>query len=182
MKKSDPLNKQQWQQVKDWFNDLLDVPSGQWPERVTTLTSDERLQQAVLDMLAVHHQSAGQTLTPNQSVASVLGEHGQLKAGQTFGRYQIIRTLGSGGMGHVYLAERDDEVNQQVAIKILAAHSMDDQALARFDTERRVLATLEHPNIARLIDAGTEQDKPYYVMEYIDGVPIDAYCQDNDLG
>jgi serine/threonine protein kinase len=182
MKNSDPLSKQQWQQVKDWFSDLLDVPAAEWAERVAALTSDERQQKAVLDMLAVHAQSVDQTITPQQSAASLLSEQAMLKAGQVFGRYQIIKTLGSGGMGHVYLAERDDEVKQQVAIKVLGAHSLDDQALARFDTERRVLATLEHPNIARLIDAGTAHNQPYYVMEYINGVPIDQYCQEQSLG
>jgi serine/threonine protein kinase len=179
---SDSLSQQQWQQIKDWFNDLLSTPAVDWPEEVVRLTDDLAMQQALLDMLQVHQSSSGQTITPQQSAADLLAEQSLLKPGQAFGRYQIIRTLGSGGMGHVYLAERDDEVNQQVAVKVLAAHSMNAQTQARFDTERRVLATLEHPNIARLIDAGTEQGQPFYVMEYIDGEPVDAYCQQHELG
>ncbi len=98
--------------------------------------------------------------------------------GQRLGPYRIMRKLGSGGMGDVYLAERaDDEYTQVVAIKLVRAGAFTPQVQGRLRTERQILARLQHPNIARLLDGGRAPDgTPYLVMEYIDGEPIDAYC------
>lgn len=98
--------------------------------------------------------------------------------GQRLGPYRILRKLGTGGMGDVYLAERaDEEYQQQVAIKLVRSGMFSRQVQSRLRTERQILATLEHPNIARLLDGGRAPDgTPYLVMEYIDGEPIDAYC------
>src|SRR5262249_36142636 len=92
-------------------------------------------------------------------------------------------SIGRGGMGEVYRAERDDEhYRQQVAIKIVKRGMDTDFILRRFRNERQILAGLEHPNIARLLDGGaTEEGLPYYVMEYIEGRPIDEYCDTNQL-
>src|SRR5688572_22373654 len=98
--------------------------------------------------------------------------------GQRLGAYRIGRKLGSGGMGDVYLAERaDDEYQQRVAIKIVRGGTFSPQIQSRLRMERQILATLQHPNIARLLDGGRTADgTPYLVMEYIDGEPIDIYC------
>lgn len=98
--------------------------------------------------------------------------------GQRLGTYRIVRKLGSGGMGDVYLAERaDDEYQQRVAIKLVRAGVFSTQVQSRLRMERQILATLQHPNIARLLDGGRTADgTPYLVMEYIDGEPIDVYC------
>jgi len=98
--------------------------------------------------------------------------------GQLLGRYRIGRKLGSGGMGDVYLAERaDQEYQQQVALKIVRGGLFSPQIQSRLRMERQILATLQHPNIARLLDGGRAPDgTPYLVMEYIDGEPIDVYC------
>jgi eukaryotic-like serine/threonine-protein kinase len=98
--------------------------------------------------------------------------------GERLGPYRILRKLGSGGMGDVYLAERaDEEYQQQVAIKLVRSGVFSKQIQGRLRTERQILATLQHPNIARLLDGGRAPDgTPYLVMEYIDGEPIDAYC------
>ena len=172
-----------WQQIKAIFNQVIELPAADMPAAIDNLCAEHpHLKATVQDMVDTHLSSADQTITPQQSAASSLVETNALKAGDTFGKYQIIQPLGSGGMGQVYLAQRDDEVIQQVAIKVLNHQTMDAQAQARFDTERRILASLEHPNIARLIDAGSQAGQAYYVMEYIDGVPIDDYCQQNQLG
>ena len=93
------------------------------------------------------------------------------------GVYRIVRRLGIGGMASVYLAERaDGQLEQQVALKILDREDTED-SLLRFNQERQILASLDHPNIARSIDAGLAADgRPYVTMEFIDGEPIDAYC------
>jgi serine/threonine protein kinase len=99
------------------------------------------------------------------------------------GPYRLTRLLGRGGMGSVYLAERaDGEVRQQVAIKILRYAGDEPLFLERFLRERQILAALTHPGIARLLDAGHASDgRPYLAMEYIEGVPIDAYAERLDL-
>src|SRR5687768_604720 len=104
--------------------------------------------------------------------------------GQLLGRYRLGRKLGSGGMGDVYLAERaDDEYQQRVAIKVVRGGAFSPQIQSRLRMERQILANLQHPNIARLLDGGRAPDgTPYLVMEYIDGEPIDTYCDRRRLG
>jgi tetratricopeptide (TPR) repeat protein len=98
--------------------------------------------------------------------------------GQRLGPYRIVQEIGRGGMGAVYLAVRDDqEFDQQVALKVVRGLLASD-SVRRFRAERQILATLAHPNIGRLLDGGTTPDGvPYFVMEHVDGVPIDRYCQ-----
>ena len=106
------------------------------------------------------------------------GDEEPALAGQRVGPYRIVSELGHGGMGAVYLAERvDGKFEQKVALKLLK-REMNTSALRRhFEQEREILATLQHPNIARLLDAGTTDDHvPYIAMEYVDGLPIDDYC------
>jgi serine/threonine protein kinase len=94
-----------------------------------------------------------------------------------FGRYHILRTLGEGGMGTVYLAEQREPIRRLVALKVVKLGMDTGQVLARFANERQALAVMDHPSIARIFDAGaTPKGRPYFVMEYIDGVPLTQYC------
>ena len=94
-----------------------------------------------------------------------------------FGRYQIVRPIGEGGMGTVYLAEQREPVRRYVALKVVKLGMDTSQVLARFANERQALAMMDHPNVARIFDAGaTPKGRPYFVMEYIEGVPITQYC------
>jgi serine/threonine-protein kinase len=99
------------------------------------------------------------------------------------GRYRLVRPIASGGMGTVWLAERaDDQFKKKVAVKLIKRGMDTNEILKRFRNERQVLANLEHPNIARLLDGGvSDDDRPYLVMEYIEGTPIDRYCDDRLL-
>src|SRR5262249_49122948 len=99
-----------------------------------------------------------------------------------WGPYRRVRILGVGGMGTVYLAERTDgEIQQQVAVKVLRADVARPAWHGRFLKERQLLASLNHPSIARLIDAGRTSDgRPYLVMEYVNGVPIDVHAEGID--
>ncbi|MCZ2146270.1 MAG: protein kinase [Bryobacterales bacterium] len=101
------------------------------------------------------------------------------RLGACCGQFRIVRLLGSGGMGHVYLAERTDgEIQQQVAIKLLGFQGRYSQWRGRFLKERRMLATLNHPSIVKVVDAGhTEDGQPYLAMKYVEGTPIDVYAE-----
>lgn len=106
-------------------------------------------------------------------------------AGARVGGYRVVRLIGAGGMSSVYLAERDAAEHgfrMQVALKVIKRGLDTDEILRRFITERRLLAGLVHPNIARLIDGGaTDDGRPYIVMEYVDGTPVDRYCEARSL-
>ena len=149
---------------------------------------DEDLYREVQNLLAVG--GAGQP-TVDGGFDGVIAEaaHGLAEsiAGQgdvdVVGPYRILQKIGQGGMGRVYLAERDDgHFDQQVAIKIVDQNRLTPELVARFQSERQILASLDHPNIARLFDGGeTDKGVPYLVMEYVDGVPVDQYCDDQRL-
>jgi serine/threonine protein kinase/tetratricopeptide (TPR) repeat protein len=106
-----------------------------------------------------------------------------LAMGQCIGVYRIVREIGRGGMGSVYLAERaDQEFEQRVAIKLVRRGMDTDEIVRRFRSERQILAHLDHPNIAKLFDGGTTEDGlPYFVMEHVDGRPIDEFCDNRKL-
>jgi serine/threonine protein kinase/tetratricopeptide (TPR) repeat protein len=111
------------------------------------------------------------------------GAQTDLDVGRTIGQYKLLECIGSGGMGAVYLAERaDQQFQMQVAIKLIKRGMDTDSVLRRFQHERQILASLEHPNIARLLDGGsTEEGVPFFVMEYIKGHRIDRYAEEHQL-
>jgi eukaryotic-like serine/threonine-protein kinase len=99
-----------------------------------------------------------------------------------FGAYQIVRLLGEGGMGTVYLAEQRQPIRRLVALKVIKLGMSTREVMARFDSERQALALMDHPHIARVFDAGaSEQGRPYFVMEYVSGIPITEYCDRHRL-
>src|SRR5262245_35117370 len=94
-----------------------------------------------------------------------------------FGRYRIVRPIGEGGMGTVYMAEQRDPIRRLVALKVVKLGMDTTQVVARFNNERQALAMMDHPNIAQIFDAGaTTKGRPYFVMEYIERAPITEYC------
>ncbi|HYN21993.1 MAG TPA: serine/threonine-protein kinase, partial [Thermoanaerobaculia bacterium] len=107
----------------------------------------------------------------------------ELPAGTPVGRYRIVREIGRGGMSVVYLAERaDGQFHQEVALKLLSSGIASSQISRRFDRERQILAQAKHPGVARLLDGGTGPGgRPYLVMEYVEGRPIDRYCDEEGL-
>jgi eukaryotic-like serine/threonine-protein kinase len=105
------------------------------------------------------------------------GAAADLAPDEDFGRYRIMRPLGEGGMGSVYLAEQREPIRRRVALKVVKLGMDTAQVLSRFDNERQALAMMDHPNIAHIFDAGaTPKGRPYFVMEYIEGSPITQYC------
>ena len=96
--------------------------------------------------------------------------------------YHLLSILGEGGMGIVYLAEQEQPIQRQVALKVIKPGIASPAAVARFESERQALAVMEHPNIAHVYDAGaTDAGQPYFVMEYVPGPSITAYCDQHSL-
>jgi serine/threonine protein kinase len=104
------------------------------------------------------------------------------KPGDTIGRYKLLQQVGEGGCGVVYMAEQEQPVRRRVALKVIKLGMDTKSVIARFEAERQALAMMDHPNIARVFDAGaTETGRPYFVMELVQGVPITEFCVKNPL-
>jgi len=104
------------------------------------------------------------------------------KAGDTIGRYKLREKVGEGGWGAVYVAEQEEPVRRRVALKVIKPGMDSRQVIARFEAERQALAMMDHPNIARVLDAGTtDTGRPYFVMELVRGIRITDYCDQNKL-
>ncbi|MBW4698810.1 MAG: protein kinase [Aphanocapsa lilacina HA4352-LM1] len=171
------LTTEQWQRIKNLFAEALEKPVG---ERRTFLerscAQSAQMLAEVLSLLEHHRESENFLHRPG---IQLLEEHRPtLQVGEHLGPYRVVGKLGQGGMGSVYLAERSDaQYSKQVAIKVLRAELGSEPLVERFRLERQILADLDHPHIARLVDGGTTAGGlPYLVMDYIDGEPIDSYC------
>ena len=178
------MTPQRWQRIEELFRTVAERPL---VERESYLTSacadDEDLRREVLELLA--HQTAESFLdNPIKHAAHAVTDAPASEfIGQRVGPYRLTRLIGRGGMGTVYEAVRDDdEFQQQVAIKLIK-HGMDSAFVReRFLRERQILASLDHPHIARLLDGGTTTEgQPYFVMELVTGEPITAYCNQRRL-
>ena len=162
--------------------------------------NDERLRGEVLSLLAAHDESAdvafmaGATLgaTPGDDArppaTRVAGLHTAALAlaaerpGDQIGHYRLVRRVGEGGFGSVYLAEQEYPVRRNAALKIIRPGMDTEQVIRRFEAERQALALMDHPGIARVFDAGsTASGRPFFVMEFVDGVPFTDYCDRNRL-
>ena len=175
-----PVDRARWQRVSPLLDEILELDAGARAVCLQALREQDARMADDLDAVL------GQLDAPDRSAflerPALLRE--ATLAGQTFGAYTVERELGQGGMGSVWLARRTDgRFEGRVAIKFLHAGLLGRGGAERFEREGNILARLAHPNIARLLDAGVAQGgaQPYLVLEYIDGVPIDRYCEDNAL-
>ncbi|MEO0576182.1 MAG: serine/threonine-protein kinase [Pseudomonadota bacterium] len=172
---------EQWQRVRELFGKALSQPVAEQHTYVRRADVNDDIKQEVFALLGAA-EATGQSF--EAIIAKAAADAGRAGDIDTLvDNYRIKRLIGEGGMGEVYLAERADEQYQQnVALKLLSGRMPTQELVARFVAERQMLASLEHPNIARLLDGGeTSTGTPYLVMDYIDGVAIDAYCEQNDL-
>jgi serine/threonine protein kinase len=148
---------------------------------------DENIRQEVERLLSARERLpeflAGPLLGPAPRAFDPTMKPAQGMEGRQLHAYKLIREIGQGGMGTVYLAERvDGAYSKQVAIKLVRPRMNNAEILERFRREREILASLDHPNIARLIDGGsTEEGLPYFVMEFVEGQPINRWCDDRKL-
>ena len=183
------MTPERWQQVKQALQEALLLPAAERSAFLAQIGRDDaELEREVGSLLAADEEAGSFIIEPalaKGDASSVLDRYlGTPKwAGRRVGPYQLLREIGHGGMGAVYLAIRaDDEYQKQVAIKVIRSTFDSADIERRFRHERQILANLDHPNVARLIDGGsTEDGSPYFVMEYVDGLPIDAYCTTNQL-
>ncbi len=139
-------------------------------------TGDENLCRQVLALLEADGEP--HSVFDGFAIDAIGAELGSTYQGKRIGPYQLVREIGFGGMGTVYLAERTQgDFQQRAAIKLLRPGMASQHLLDRFQRERQILARLQHPNIARLLDGGlTEDGMPYFAMEYVEGEPLDTYC------
>jgi serine/threonine protein kinase len=143
--------------------------------------ADEALRQRVQDLLRVHDQEQG-FLLPPASGATVDEQPISERPGTTIGPYKLLQPIGEGGMGVVWMAEQTYPVQRKVALKIIRPGMDSAQVMARFEAERQALALMDHPNIARILDAGTTAGgRPYFVMELVKGVPLTDFCDQRRL-
>jgi non-specific serine/threonine protein kinase/serine/threonine-protein kinase len=175
-----------WDRLSDLFLEALELePASRETFLSNIAQQDPLLAGKVRSLLAAHEESSGLLDAPPASLRTLADEPRRTVApGDRIGPYRIVEEIGRGGMGVVFRATRDDEsFTKQVAIKLIDPFMRSDEIMKRFRAERQILAMLEHPNIARLIDGGTAEDgSPYLVMEYVAGKPLLAYCDEHRLG
>ena len=181
-----PIPPERWQRVKDILQSALEHEPADQPGFVSAACAgDQTLQREVESLLAYQSRQQRFIETAAADGDTRLLEHDRSPLeGRRIGVYKIIREIGRGGMGTVYLAERDDEqYRHQVAIKLVKRGMDSEVVIRRFKNERQILANLKHSNIAGLLDGGTTEDGlPYFVLEYVSGTPIDIYCDARQLG
>ena len=179
------MSGERWERLNALFHAALELPPeerGDYLDRACGL--DPELHREAERLIRAHERAGAFIETPAIALR-LWPDHGgdEIAPGQRFGPYRIVRQVARGGMGAVYLAERaDGQYERRVALKVIRRGLDLEPMLRRFRAERQILASLEHPNIARLLDGGTSEDgQPFFVMEYIEGEPIDAYVRARDL-
>jgi serine/threonine protein kinase/tetratricopeptide (TPR) repeat protein len=181
------MTNERWQKVKEVLATVLEAPASSREARLDECCAgDESLRTEVELLLSYENQASSQFLNETalgDAAAAVLPADGQAWVGRRVGTYKTIELLGVGGMGEVYRAVRaDGQYAKEVAVKLVRGGLDRGSVIERFRNERQILASLEHPNIARLLDGGTtDEGVPFLVMELIEGEPIDAYCNRHKL-
>jgi hypothetical protein len=172
---------QAWEQVKELLHQAMQLDPEQRAPFLDKACSSDVALRAELESLLL----AGEGVPAGFLQAASAGAEseridpaGALEAGQIFAQhFQLVRKLGEGGMGQIWLAEQTSPVRRQVALKLIKAGMYDQAVLQRFQAERQSLAIMDHPAIAKVFDAGsTPAGQPYFVMEYVPGLPITNFC------
>lgn len=180
------MNPERWQKIKNILEDALETPTSERSFFLDDSCNGDADLRGEVEKLLAFEIPENDPL--EQAAFAVVSEESAFNGnnnliGKNIGNYKIIGELGAGGMGSVYLAERaDGEFSQKAALKLIKRGMDSDAILKRFYNERQILASLEHPNIAHLIDGGTTDDGlPYFVMEYVEGNTILDYAAHENL-
>jgi serine/threonine protein kinase len=181
------MNPERWKQVREILEAVVHLPPAERETYLQKVCLNDSELRSEIESLMQSHEQAGNVFLENPAVdlKAVLEEPDTESSwiGRLIGVYRIAEQIGHGGMGEVYRAVRaDGQYEKEVAIKLVRAGHGSSELFQRFLHERQILASLDHPNIARLYDGGTTEDGvPYLVMELIEGTPIDLYCDQYDL-
>jgi tetratricopeptide (TPR) repeat protein len=172
-----------WERIQSLFLSAADLPPGEQARVLDeACEGDAELREEVESLLASDRRQGSRIASAVGHEVVLLCEGPNL-TGCRLGAYRVVTEIGRGGMGTVYLATRDDDqYSKQVAIKVVKRGMDTAEVLGRFRRERQILANLDHPFIARLLDGGTTPDgRPYFAMEHVEGRPIDVYCRERSL-
>lgn len=178
------MDADRWQQVKPILESALELNGSGRQAFLDQACANPSLRMEIESLLISHDEAGTGVLAPGSQLEANDEElRFRLAPGKRVGSYEILEEIAQGGMGAVYRAVRaDGQYDQQVALKIVRADLGAELTAARFRNERQILASLDHPNIARILDGGTTAEGlPYFVMEFIDGLPIAEYCDRNKL-
>lgn len=180
------MTPERWKRVEALFERALELEADQRPVFLqNNCNGDEELRREVQSLLDSHGRAGSFIDQPSLFIAAneIDGNEAAISSGELVGSYRVVQEIGRGGMGAVYLAERaDEQYRKRVAIKLVKRGMDTDSVLRHFRNERQILANFDHPNIARLLDGGTARNGlPYFVMEHVEGLPIDAYCETRAL-
>jgi len=180
------MTSQRWERIKSALSVALETDPARMSSCLDNLCGDDSALRLEVENLLALKDDPELGLLESAAVPLAMEEAAAARSawiGRRVGSYEIVEEIGAGGMGEVYRAIRaDDQFHKQVAIKLVRVGYDSDFIVARFRTERQVLAGLEHPNIARLLDGGTTKEGiPYFAMELIDGQPLYEYCDSREL-
>ena len=177
------MTSEEWQHVKEVLNEALEIPRDERSGFLDRATAGDGHLRAEVESLLASYDDAGTFIEEPATAPPKLTAPESLRPGADLGPYRVVQLIAEGGMGAVYQAVRvDDLYRKVVAVKVIRRGVYGEYALKRFDTERQILAHLDHPAIAKLLDGGTTPDgRPYFVMDFIAGVPIDEYCDGRRL-
>jgi eukaryotic-like serine/threonine-protein kinase len=168
---------------RELFEAALEVPPEDRAAHLDRVCgTDAALRQRLEDLLRKHDQAKSFLEAPPAEFARTVNGPAIEETGTQIGPYKLLEQIGEGGMGVVFMADQHAPVRRRVALKIIKPGMDSRTVLARFDAERQALALMDHPNIARAIDAGvTDSGRPFFVMELVRGVPITDYCDQKNL-
>ncbi len=176
------MDRERWNRIESIFQSIVDLPAEQQEAALRQACGDdEDLIQQVRALIAADEKP--HSILQGVAVDAFALSEQENWEGKKIGVYRVVRRIGEGGMGVVLLAERaDGQFQQQVAIKLVKRGMDSEEIVKRFQRERQILARLQHPNIAMLLGGGVIEDgRPYFVMEYVSGAPIDDYCEEQGL-
>ena len=177
------MTPERFRQVRNLFEAVLEKQPAEREVFVDEAAQSDQDLRAEVERMLDAHQRTVTFLDGSVAAPTELRTDPRRMEGRQLGPYEILREIGRGGMGTVYLGRRNDGLFQQrVAIKVVTPETAGGEIIQRFEQERQILASLEHPNIARIYDGGsTEEGWPYFVMEHVEGKPIDEWCEDRKL-
>ena len=192
------MEPERWRRIEDLYHEAVELDETHRAEFLSqACKGDEDLRREVESLLAHEERAARFIESPAMEVAARLVGSESLQdassaetlppgetivAGSVIGPYHLLQLIGEGGMGEVWLAEQKEPVRRRVALKLIKVGMDTREVVARFQSERQALALMDHPAIAKVFDAGsTPQGRPYFVMEYVAGLPITDYCDKHKL-